>query len=237
LFEESHGSTLFLDEVAELSPRAQAKLLRVLQEREVRRVGDHLSRPVDVRVVAATNLPLAQAVGAGKFREDLLFRLAVVRIRVPPLRDRIEDIPLLAQAFWRSLAAETEKRALLGPDAIAALCRHRWPGNVRELQNVIAGLVVAAPTRGRVGARLVAQVLTGSAPEGEPASVTLEAARQALERRMLLAALARHGGRPGVAARELGLSRQGLAKAMKRLGLETRRQLASRGVPSGVASA
>jgi two-component system response regulator HydG len=237
LFEESHGSTLFLDEVADLSPRAQAKLLRVLQEREVRRVGDHLSRPIDVRVVAATNLPLAQAVGAGKFREDLLFRLAVVRIRVPPLRDRVEDIPLLAQAFWRSLTADTNKQALLGPDAIAALCRHRWPGNVRELQNVVAGLVVAAPSRGRVGARHVAQLLAGSAPDAEPVFMTLETARRALERRMLTAALARHGGRCGRAARELGLSRQGLAKAMKRLGLENRRQADREETPAGAASA
>ena len=107
---------------AELSPRAQAKLLRVLQEREVRRVGEHLRRPVDVRVVAATNLPLAQAVGAGKFREDLLFRLAVVRIRVPPLRDRIEDIPLLAHAFWRSLRQTPRNGPCSDLTRVAALC-------------------------------------------------------------------------------------------------------------------
>jgi DNA-binding NtrC family response regulator len=221
LFEESHGSTLFLDEVAELSPRAQAKLLRVLQEREVRRLGEHLPRPVDVRVVAATNTPLAQAVGAGHFREDLLFRLAVIRLRVPPLRDRIEDVPLLAQAFWRTATTEADKQVLLAADGIAALCRHHWPGNVRELQNVIAGLIVTAPARGRVGARHVAHVLAsaGSATIVECDS-TLEDARQALDRRMIAAALARHSGRCSTAARDLGLSRQGLVKAMKRLGLE-----------------
>jgi transcriptional regulator with PAS, ATPase and Fis domain len=221
LFEESHGSTLFLDEVAELSPRAQAKLLRVLQEREIRRVGEQVSRPVDVRVVAATNLPLTRAAAAGTFREDLLFRLAVVRIRVPALRDRIEDVPLLAYAFWRATIGEIGKQSVLGPDAVAALCRHRWPGNVRELQNVIAGLMVAAPTRGRVTARHVDQVLAGCASvDDAPPDVTLEDARASLERRMIAAALARHRGRRAGAARELGLSRQGLAKAMKRLGLE-----------------
>ena len=221
LFEESHGSTLFLDEVAELSARAQAKLLRVLQEREIRRVGEHRSRPVDVRVVAATNLPLAQAVGSGRFREDLLFRLAVVRIRVPPLRDRIEDVPLLAQAFWRTVTAEVGKHALLGADAAAALCRHRWPGNVRELQNIIAGLALVAPARGRVSARHVGQVFAGfSGDAAAPADLSLPRARRALEGRMIAAALARHAGRCSRAARELGLSRQGLAKAMKRLGLD-----------------
>jgi DNA-binding NtrC family response regulator len=219
LFEEASGGTLLLDEVRELSARAQAKLLRALQEREVRRLGENAPRPVDVRVVAATNQPLADAVGRGAFREDLLFRLAVVRIRVPPLRDRIEDIPLLAQTFWRRLASDGSSRALLGPDAVAALCRHHWPGNVRELQNVVAGLIVLAPSRGRVGARSVARVLDGSARPDELPRMSLEAARRALERRMVATALARHAGRRAAAARELGLTRQGLAKAMRRLGL------------------
>jgi len=223
LFEESNGSTLFLDEIAELSPRAQAKLLRVLQEREIRRVGDHLSRPIDVRVVAATNVALSKAAATGRFREDLLFRLAVVRLRVPPLRERVEDVPLLAQSFWRQLIAQSGKRAALGPDAVAALCRHSWPGNVRELQNVVAALVVGAPTRGRVTARHVTQILSETSVETDVAGTsTLNQARAAFERRIVATALARHGGRSGSAARELGLSRQGLAKAMKRLGLPSR---------------
>jgi DNA-binding NtrC family response regulator len=231
LFEESHGSTLFLDEIAELSPRAQAKLLRVLQEREVRRVGEHLPRAVDVRVVAATNVPLVREAAAGKFREDLLFRLAVVKIRVPPLRDRIEDVPLLALAFWRSMIGEARKHAVLGPDALAALCRHRWPGNVRELQNVVAGLIVAAPARGRVSARQVEQVVAGyGAGDVDAVNVTLEHARASLERRMIAAALARHRGRRSRAARELGLSRQGLSKAMRRLGFDAARRRASAAV-------
>jgi DNA-binding NtrC family response regulator len=221
LFEDAHGGTLMLDEVAELSARAQAKLLRVLQEREVRRLGENASRPIDVRLVAATNRPLGDLASRGLFREDLLFRLAVIRLRLPPLRERLEDVPVLAQAVWRDLTRQAGKYAVLGPDAIAALCRHRWPGNVRELQNVVAALVVDAPVRGRIGARAVARVLSASMGEGASPAMSLESARLACERHTIGAALARHGGRRAAAARELGLTRQGLAKAIKRLGLAT----------------
>jgi len=218
LFEEAHGGTLFLDEVTELSPRAQAKLLRVLQEGEVRRVGENVPRAIDVRVIAACNVPLADAVAAGRFRDDLRFRLAVVRIQLPALRDRQEDVPALARLFWRRAATEAGTRAVLGPDALARLTRHQWPGNVREPQNVVAGLVVAAPARGRVSGRHVDQVLTHVA-SGEVAGVPLESARRSFERRVVAAALVRHAGRRTAAASELGLTRQGLTKALRRLGL------------------
>jgi DNA-binding NtrC family response regulator len=217
LFEEAHGGTLFLDEVGELSPRAQAKLLRTLQEREIRRVGENVSRPIDVRIVAATNRPLAEAVGDATFRADLLFRLAVVRCQLPPLRDRLEDIPLLVHAFWRRLSADAGRHAVVGPDAMAALCRHAWPGNVRELQNAIASILVIAPTRGRVTARHVSQVLGTPPVFDRPAP--LDAQRRTFERHVVASALARHGGARSAAARDLGLSRQGLIKALKRLGL------------------
>jgi transcriptional regulator with GAF, ATPase, and Fis domain len=217
--EAADGGTLFLDEVGELSARGQAKLLRVLQEREIRRLGENAARPVDVRVIAATNVPLSEAVAQGRFREDLLFRLAVVRIRVPSLRDRIEDVPLLAQAFWKPLMVETGKRAVFGPDALGELCRHRWPGNVRELQNVVSALSVAAPPRGVVRARHVTAVLASVAPTPAGPAARLEVALRSFERQVVSAALARHGGRRTSAARELGLTRQGLTKAIRRLGL------------------
>jgi two-component system response regulator HydG len=219
LFEEAHGGTLFLDEVAELSARAQAKLLRALQEREVRRLGENQARRVDVRIVAATNSPLAEAAASGRFREDLLFRLAVARIRMPALADRLEDLPLLAFAFWRRAAQEAGTRAVLGADAIAALCRHGWPGNVRELQNVMAAVALGAPSRGRVTPRQVTLAIGAASPAADAPPQSLGRAVNHFERRTIAAALARHGGRRAAAARELGISRQGLAKAMRRVGL------------------
>ncbi len=220
LFEDASGGSLFLDEVSELSVRAQAKLLRALQEREVRRVGENAARTIDVRVIAATNQPLAEAAHVGRFREDLLFRLAVVRIVLPPLRERPEDLPSLAAAFWRRALVDVGKQVRLTRDAMAALCGHGWPGNVRELQNVMAGLAVRAPVRGRLGAREVRLHLSGG-PPAEAGGRSLDDLRRQCERRAVAGALARHGGRRSAAARELGLSRQGLSKAIRRLGLDT----------------
>jgi two-component system response regulator HydG len=216
LFEEADGGTLFLDEVGELSPRAQAKLLRVLQDGEVRRVGENLPKKVDTRIVAATNRRLDEEVVARRFRADLRFRLDVVRIVVPPLRARPSDIPALATHFWTEAAARVGTSAVLIPETLAALARYDWPGNVRELQNVIASLAVHAPRRGRLApARLpehIARVHTSGS--------TFEAARLDFERRFVRAALAQAGGQRLSAARALGVSRQGLSKMLRRLGLE-----------------
>jgi DNA-binding NtrC family response regulator len=216
LFEEADGGTLFLDEIGELSARGQAKLLRAIQEREVRRVGENLPRRVDARVVAATNRPLADEVSQGRFRQDLLYRLDVLRIEIPPLRERRDDVPALAREFWRQAAERTGSRALLAPETAAALARYDWPGNVRELQNVLASLIVRAPLRGRVGPEWLPERVRGG--DGG-AVVTLEEARRRCDRRAVSDALAMHGGCREAAARALGVTRQGLAKLITRLGL------------------
>ena len=214
LFEEADRGTLFLDEVAELSPRAQAKLLRVVQEGELRRVGDNLPRRVDVRLIAATNRTLSAEATAGRFRRDLLFRLAVVRLDVPSLRTHAEDIGPLASHFWTQALTLTGGRATLSASTIEALTRYDWPGNVRELQNVIAALAVRAPRRGVIGPSLLPHEIGHRCAAGRP---TLAVARRDFERRYVRAAMQRAGGRSGLAAQDLGLTRQGMAKLLKRL--------------------
>ncbi len=218
LFEEADGGTLFLDEVSDLSARAQAKLLRVVQQQEVRRVGESFSRSVDVRLVAAANRDMRSEAAAGRFRQDLLYRLDVIRLRLPPLRERPEDITVLAEHFWGQAATRVGSTATLTPQVLADLSRYHWPGNVRELQNVIAALAVAAPSRGRVRPSLLPPVV-GSATV--VASGRLGEARDQFERRFVEAALARASGSRSRAAASLGVSRQGLLKMMARLRIES----------------
>jgi two-component system response regulator HydG len=218
VFEEAHTGTLFLDEVGELSLRAQAKILRTLQDGEIRRVGENLPRRIDVRVVSATNRDLRREVTAGRFRLDLLYRLDVVRIVVPPLRDRREDVGPLAYRFWQESAAHVGSRATLAAATVAALARHDWPGNVRELQNVIAALAVRGPRRGPVPPEALPQAFHGAGPRE---TWRLDEARRTFEGQFVRAALVRTGGHRERAAQELGMTRQGLAKLMARLGIRT----------------
>ncbi len=217
LIEEAHGGTLFLDEVAELSPRAQAKLLRVLQEGEVRRLGENAPRRVDVRVISATNRPLGAEAAAGRFRHDLRFRLDVVRLVVPPLRERRDDIPVLTEHFWRLMMHRLRRSARLASSLVAALAAHDWPGNARELQNVVAAIAASGPARGLVTPDDARAVWQG-APHAT--GTTLDEARRAFEAGFVRAAFERCGHRPSAVARELGVTRQGLAKLTARLGLE-----------------
>jgi DNA-binding NtrC family response regulator len=216
VFEEAHGGTLFLDEIGELSLRAQAKVLRVIQEGELRRIGENVSRRIDVRIVAATNRLLHAEVEARRFRLDLLYRLDVIRLTLPPLRERREDIALLAEHIWRDATERVGSRAALSAATIAALARYDWPGNVRELQNVLAALAVRSAKRGVVPPTALPTAFGG---RRDDESWRLDAARRVFEEQFVRAALVRTGGHRSRAAEELGVSRQGLTKLMTRLGI------------------
>ena len=223
LFEEASGGTLFIDEVGETAPGFQAKLLRALQEGEIRRVGESLPVKVDVRVIAATNQNLRAAVAERRFREDLFYRLNVVPLRVPALRERPEDVPPLAHHFLESYAQRTGERKELAPDALQKLVAHPWPGNVRELENMIEQAAALTPRATLTAADFRFDValppVTGAA--GAPLRTLAEAVDEA-ERAAIEAALARAAGELGRVARELGVSSTTLWRKMKRLGLGER---------------
>lgn len=219
LFEEAAGGTLFLDEIGEVSESFQAKLLRVLQEREIRRVGDDRARPVDVRVVVATNRDLQKEVAEGRFREDLFFRLAVIPIRIPPLRERPEDIPALAQAFVARQADGVARS--LSENAIRKLTRAAWPGNGRELQNCIERSIALAE-----GNEIHAtDILIPDDPVRGDGTLEEAIAQLARQRGMTLAELGdlyveavleATNGRKSEAARVLGVNRRTLYRREER---------------------
>jgi DNA-binding NtrC family response regulator len=211
-FEAAHGGTLFLDEIGTLPPEGQVKLLRVLQGGGFERLGSNETRRVDVRVLCATNADLAEQIRRGLFREDLYFRLNVVELAVPPLKDRPDDVLPLAASFLSSFAAPRPAPALSAA-AQRALLSHAWPGNVRELENRIRRALLVD------GGDLVTPAALGfgdAVPAGEPASREERAALEAL--------IVRHGGRVTQAAEELGLSRQALYRRMEKLGITLERR-------------
>jgi two-component system, NtrC family, response regulator len=215
LIESAAGGTLFLDEIGELPPAVQVKLLRFLQEKRFQRVGGRNEIHSDARVVAATNVNLKEAVENGKFREDLYFRLAVVVIKVPSLRQRGADINLIAKEFLLRYGVEHGKRSLtFAPDALRALMRHLWPGNVRELQNRVQRAVIMAE-----GKRVTADDLElTDVLEGLPLQ-TLKEARENAEREIVQDALRRNKWKITSAALELGISRPTLYELMEKLGI------------------
>ena len=200
-FEEANGGTIFLDEIGELPLELQVKLLRCLQEREIERVGGLNTIPIDVRVIAATNQDIETAVAAGRFRSDLYYRLNVVRIVLPPLRQRGDDVILLANAFLNQYSAELERRTKgFTPEAIDAMIQHNWPGNVRELQNRIRRAIVIAQ-----GDRLTDEDLGLT---GQTESIrTLQQAKDELEREMIRKALIQQKGNISKAAESIGVTR------------------------------
>ena len=213
--ESADGGTLFLDEIGELPPLLQVKLLRFLQEQRIERVGGRQEIQVDTRVIAATNVDLKKAITAERFREDLFYRLAVVIISLPPLRERDKDIRLLAQEFLHKCAAKNGKEGLtFGQEALRALTEHGWPGNVCELENCIKRAVIMAE-----GKRLTAEDLELGDPSAAPHGASLKEARESLERAMVQRALRKHSGRITSAAIELGVSRPTLYELMEKLGI------------------
>ncbi len=221
-FELADRGTLLLDEVGDMPPAMQAKVLRVLQEGELERVGGHATVRCDVRVLAATNKDLSAEIAAGRFREDLYYRLAVVPIHVPPLRERREDVPELAARFLAEACARNGRRPMaLTREAVATLQAHDYPGNVRELKNLVERIAILCDGP-EVGAEAVAAILPGARRpraeryrEGVPLRDLLEEA----EREIVLAALERHGDHVSDAARALGLERSHLYKKMRALGI------------------
>ena len=211
--ETAEGGTLFLDEIGELPPPVQVKLLRFLQEKRFQRVGGRQEIRSDTRVVAATNINLQEAVTSGRFREDLYFRLAVVVVKVPPLRERGDDIGLVAKEFLRRYGAQHRKGTVtFTADAQRALTLHSWPGNVRELQNRVQRAVIMAEGRRVTAADLeLTDALADQTPQ------TLREAREAVERDLVQHAIQRHGGRITAAALELGVSRPTLYELMEKL--------------------
>ncbi|MEZ5276869.1 MAG: PEP-CTERM-box response regulator transcription factor [Opitutaceae bacterium] len=214
--EHASGGTLFLDEIGEISAPIQVKLLRFLQEQRIERVGGREEIVVEARVVAATNIDLTKAMANGSFREDLYYRLGVVEIKLPALRDRGDDTQLLARYFLQQYAEQNGKTGVtFGKSALTAISRHEWPGNVRELQNKVRRAVIMADRK-----QLSPEDLELGDGSGRARSTNLKEAREALEREMITDALKRNEGKITQAAEQLGISRPTLYDLMGKLGIE-----------------
>jgi DNA-binding NtrC family response regulator len=218
VFQTAHTGTVFLDEVGEMSPALQVKLLRVLQEGEVRSVGSSRPTKVDVRIVGATNVDVEKAVGEGRFRQDLYYRLGVVVINLPPLRERREDIPLLVERFVSAAAAKTGKRVEVSPAALDALSAYHWPGNVRELENAIERLVVFSRTP-LIDVRDLPPTLTPRAPALEKRLFDDLPTLEEIERRYLMHVLEQVAGNRTRAAEVMGIDRRTLYRMAERFGI------------------
>jgi DNA-binding NtrC family response regulator len=222
-FEEANGGTIFIDEIGDLALSLQSKLLRVLQERSVDRLGSNVPRPVDVRVICATNRNLRKMVEEGTFREDLYFRISVVKIHLPTLRDRQEDIPVLAEYFLRTFAkAHSKKARAFTPAFATALTRHSWPGNIRELQNVIERSVVLANGNEQLGVSDLPEELKELTIRDEAPVGSFHEAVQSFKKELVRSALRMSSGNKLKAASELGISRCYLHRLLNQFGMVER---------------
>ena len=224
LFEGSSGGTLFLDEISETTPGLQVKLLRVLQERQIRRLGSNTYIPVDVRILAATNANLAERIRDKAFREDLYYRLSVVTIQLPSLEERREDIPLLVRHFLQRFNERNARQSTIREEAVASLTRRTWPGNVRELENVIERAAILSTTgdiaEDDVACASVEGIATHAADAASPVDVESGATLREVEREQIVRALLEAQGNRTHAARALGIERKTLYKKAQRLGID-----------------
>lgn len=226
--EQAHRGTLFLDEVATMSPALQAKLLRVLQEREFERVGDTHTIKVDVRIVAATHADLARLVAEGRFREDLYYRLNVIPLHLPPLRERREDIPLLVGHFLQKIGAALDpprRDVTVSQEAMRSLMAYDWPGNVRQLENVVERVLALTPGRRQIELADLPPEIQGATPAADPSwlppeGLPLEQYLRDIERALIRRALERAQGNKRKAADMLGLKRTTLVEKLKRMDVE-----------------
>jgi two-component system nitrogen regulation response regulator NtrX len=219
-FELADGGTLFLDEVGDMSLKTQAKVLRALEEQAFERVGGHDTVRVDVRVIAASNRDLEALIASQRFREDLFYRLAVIPIEVPPLRNRRDDVPLLVDHFIALYCAENGKRRMsLSGQALAYFLSYDWPGNVRELRNMVERLVIMTPGEVIGAEHLPAPLRPKDAPEGDPRDRTLKEARDGFERAYILAELRAHDWNMTRTAERLGIERSHLYRKIKAYGI------------------
>ncbi len=222
-FERADGGTLFLDEVGDMSLKTQAKVLRALDEQLFTPVGGAQALRVDVRVIAATNKDLEEEIAKGNFREDLFYRLNVIPFYVPPLRNRKEDIPLLAREFLRELGREYGRpRVELSEDAITALQQYQWPGNVRELKNMVERVLILNPQALRIERKHLPMLVYRSGGKRTEEFSTLQQAREAYEREYILKKIDECRGNVSRAAEALGLERSHLYRKMKTLGIAVR---------------
>ncbi|MGA2215243.1 MAG: sigma-54 dependent transcriptional regulator, partial [Bryobacteraceae bacterium] len=222
-FEQAHGGTLFLDEIGDMPALMQAKLLRVLEQKEVERIGSDRTIPVDVRVIVATHRNLEELVRKAEFRQDLYHRVFVFPILLPPLRERREDIRLLVDFFAQSVAEQNDwKPREIAPEAYAELERYAWPGNVRELRNVVERLLLLADDRIDAATARLALPFDSSAPELPTAGGPLSERMDAIERDIILAELRKHNYKMTDTAKALGLERSHLYKKCQQLGIEHR---------------
>jgi len=224
--EQAHKGTFFLDEVGTMSPALQAKLLRVLQEREFERVGDSHTVKIDVRIIAATHSDLQKMVADGSFREDLFYRLNVIPVRLPPLRERREDVPLLVQHFLQKLGSEQipPRNATMSQEALRQLMAYSWPGNVRQLENVVERALAFSQGRSQIDVTELGAEIRNAPAEGDDASpwfpdegLDLERYIEGVELTLIKRSLERTQGNKVQAARLLNLKRTTLIEKLKRL--------------------